>query len=208
MTCNLYFSVDIETDGDAPGTNSMLSIGAVALNPRTYASENTFYKTLKRLPDARPQTSTMEWWDQFPQAWAETRRDPADPKQAMTDFRDFVLREVARVYRENEELQEAPTPVFVASPVSFDFSFVYYYFYRFLGECPFGFSALDLKSYCAALLNRPFTESKKDNYLPEWVSKLPHTHNALEDALQQADVLRKVLQWREKMVFVPAPEVR
>jgi hypothetical protein len=37
-------------------------------------------------------------------------------------------------------------PVFVGFNAAFDWSFVNYYFQRYLGENPFGFAALDIKS--------------------------------------------------------------
>jgi DNA polymerase III epsilon subunit-like protein len=37
--------------------------------------------------------------------------------------------------------------VFVSFNAPFDWSFINYYFYKYLGENPFGFSALDIKAY-------------------------------------------------------------
>lgn len=199
MTTEMYFSVDVETDGDCPGTSSMLSIGAVAIDPTTMDDCADFYLTLKRLPEARPLNSTMEWWDQFPKQWAEARRTPNEPAAAMQAFENFV--------KDTLEYHKADVPVFVASPASFDFSFVHYYMHRFLGRSIFGFSALDLKSYCMALSDCPYLLVKQ-NRNPEWVSKLPHTHNALEDAQQQADEFRKILAWRKQhILMLKTPEV-
>ncbi|MER8349344.1 3'-5' exonuclease, partial [Acinetobacter baumannii] len=38
------------------------------------------------------------------------------------------------------------TPVFVGFNAPFDWSFVNYYFHRYTGENPFGFTALDIKA--------------------------------------------------------------
>ena len=197
---DMYFSIDIETDGDAPGCSSMLSIGVVALHPVTQSHYASFYRTLKRLPDARPQTTTMEWWDQFPKQYAEAREDAVEPKKAMEDLRTFV-EDCLAPFRGKPLPTDPkdPVAVFVASPASFDFSFVSYYLHRFLGESCFGFRALDLKSYAMALIGCSFSEAKKERYFDEWKTTLPHTHNALEDAEQQADVFRRMLVWRAKM---------
>jgi hypothetical protein len=46
-------------------------------------------------------------------------------------------------------------PVFVGYPAAFDFSFVYWYLTEFAGENPFGYSAIDIKTYAMALLRKP-----------------------------------------------------
>lgn len=201
MTTEMYFSVDIETDGDCPGEmpdaksgSSILSIGVVAMHPETLADVADFYATLKRLPGGRPMNATMEWWDKFPKQWAEARESPIEPKEAMQSLENFV--------KETLRANKADVPVFVASPAGFDFSYVYYYLHRFLGRSIFGFSALDLKSYCMALSGCPYLQVKRQRK-PEWISDLPHTHNALEDARQQADEFRKILAWRREHLLVP-----
>lgn len=45
-------------------------------------------------------------------------------------------------------------PVFVGFNAGFDWSFVNWYFLRFLGENPFGFAPLDIKSYYMGSANR------------------------------------------------------
>src|ERR1700716_268319 len=39
------------------------------------------------------------------------------------------------------------TPVFVGFNAPFDWSFINYYFHKFIGRNPFGFAALDIKAY-------------------------------------------------------------
>lgn len=197
----IYFSVDIETDGDCPGLSSMLSLGAVVVAPNPeghadrYSTHGTFYKTFKRLPEARPSNATMEWWDQFPKQWVETRHEPVDPAKGMKDFEDWV----------NAEIRDAsyhgisdPKPIFLAGPIGFDFTFVYYYCHRFLGRCIFGHNGVDMRSLAMGILDKPY-RTKKEQYPGEWETKLPHTHNALEDAMEQADRFRKMMEWRGKM---------
>lgn len=199
----MYFSVDIETDGEAPGTSSMLSIGAVALNPITLAPMGEFYSTLKRLPGARPGNKTMEWWDGFPKQWAETRANAIDPKQAMEELHTWVI-EMCKLFKKQQNAEVGPVPIFVADPACFDFSFVYYYLHLFLGESVFGFSALDLQTYAMACLNTPFrVAGSSKNHLAEWKTELPHTHNALEDARQQAELFVKIKRWRDAQKMVP-----
>lgn len=197
---DMYFSIDIETDGPAPGTSSMLSIAVVALDPVDLTECGTFYRTLKRLPEARPENDTMNWWDGFPEQWVQARKDPQDPAEVMRALQEFVI-EMGKQAKRRHNMEKGPIPVFVAYPAGFDFSFVYYYLHRFLGESVFSFSALDLKTFAMALLGRGFTDVKKDNYPEEWKTDLPITHNALDDARSQADTLVRMLRWREARDF-------
>lgn len=88
---DMYFSIDIESDGSAPGTSSMLSIAVVALDPVDLTECGTFYRTLKRLPEARPENDTMNWWDGFPEQWVQARKDPQDPAEVMRALQEFVI---------------------------------------------------------------------------------------------------------------------
>lgn len=201
---DMYFSADIEADGPAPGTSSMLSIGIVAYDPFTLESCGEFYRTLKRLPEARPNNDTMEWWDGFPKQWAEARANAEDPATAMKALHDWVV-DMGKQAKRRHNTEKGPIPVFVAYPAGFDFSFVFYYLHRFVGESVFSFSALDLKSMVKGMLDVPFT-SKQADWPSEWTSPLPHTHNALEDARHQGDQLVRMLKWRERHQLVSVQE--
>src|SRR3569623_1551097 len=78
----VYVSVDIEADGPIPGPHSMLSLASAAFLPdKTLVS--TFSVNLETLPGAGADPRTMEWWDQFPEAWQASRSDPQPPATAM-----------------------------------------------------------------------------------------------------------------------------
>ena len=85
-------------------------------------------------------------------------------------------------------------PVFVAYPAGFDFLFVYWYLMRFVGESPFSHSALDMKSFAMALLGKGYRESTKRNMPKTWFDALPHTHIALDDAIEQGALFCNMLQ--------------
>lgn len=76
-------------------------------------------------------------------------------------------------------------PVFDSYPEGFDFMFVYWYLIHFTGESPFSHSALDAKTYTMARLKTAYRESTKRNMPKRWFGRLPNTHNALEDAVEQ-----------------------
>ena len=75
--------------------------------------------------------------------------------------------------------------MFVAYPAGFDFLFVYWYLIKFVGESPFSHSALDIKSFAMAVLKRDFRQSTKRNMPKRWFDDLPHSHIALDDAIEQ-----------------------
>jgi DNA polymerase III alpha subunit (gram-positive type) len=84
-------------------------------------------------------------------------------------------------------------PVFVAYPASFDFTFVYWYLIRFTGHSPFSHSALDIKTYAMARLKAAYRESTKRNMPKCWFERLPHTHRALDDAIEQGALFCNML---------------
>ena len=122
----------------------------------------------------------MAWWRSQPEAWAECRRDLREPAEAMPAYVAW--------------LRSLPgKPVFVGYPAGFDFLFVYWYLIRFAGESPFSFSALDVKSYAAAMLRCEYRDTVKRNMPRRWFDDLPHTHVALDDAIEQGALFCNML---------------
>ena len=117
-----------------------------------------------------------------PEAWAACRTNLRDPAEAMTAYVTWAKALPAR-------------PVFVGYPATYDFLFVYWYIKRFGLESPFGFSALDIKSYAMALLRKPFRDTTK-RYMPkQWFSTTArHTHVALDDAIEQGELFMNILR--------------
>jgi hypothetical protein len=61
-------------------------------------------------------------------------------------------------------------------------------------ESPFSHSALDMKSYAMAVLKTEYRESTKRNMPKAWFDKLPHTHVALDDAVEQGALFVNMLR--------------
>lgn len=179
----IYVSTDIEADGPAPGIHSMLSFGSAAYRANK-TLVTTFCANLETLPEATADPRTMDWWQKFPDAWAACRHGTEPPEEAM--------------HRYLEWLRSLPgKPVFVGYPASFDFMFIAWYLLRFTGENPFGFGALDIKSYAMALMRTPFRETVKGRMPAEWFDDMPHTHVALDDALEQGAMFCNILAAHE-----------
>ena len=176
----IYVSTDVEADGPIPGPHSMLSLGSAAyLEDKTLIG--TFEVNLELLPGAAPDPGTMEWWRGQPDAWEQCRRDPQPPAEAMRRYADWVKALPGK-------------PVFVGYPVVFDFTFVHWYLVRFTGSNPFTHSALDIKTLAMALLKCPYRATVKRNMPARWFDPLPHTHRALDDALEQGALFCNMLR--------------
>jgi DNA polymerase III alpha subunit (gram-positive type) len=180
----IYVSVDIEADGPIPGPNNMLSLGAAAFDPEGNLID-TFTVNLEDMPDTTMDPRTKEFWDKNPKAYEATRTNQYSPKAGMVKFERWLKNLPSR-------------PVFVGYPAGFDFTFVYWYLIKFVGYSPFSFSALDMKSYAMALMGTEFRKSTKRNMPKRWFSKSPHTHVALDDAIEQGHLFMSMLKERRE----------
>jgi hypothetical protein len=175
----IYVSTDVETDGPIPGPHSMLSFASAAYLPNKTLL-GTFEANLEMLPGAAGHPETMAWWQGQPAAWTAARRDLRDPAEALPAYLRW--------------LKELPgIPVFVAYPAAFDFLFVYWYLIRFAGESPFSFSALDIKTFAMSLMKTDYRRAVKRNMPRRWFDDLPHTHRALDDAIEQGALFCNML---------------
>lgn len=176
----IYVSTDVEADGPIPGPNSMLSFASAAYcADKTLAG--TFEANLTTLPGASGDPRTMAWWSTQPEAWTACRQAPQPPEQVMVRYLKW--------------LKALPgKPVFVGYPAAYDFLFVYWYLIRFAGESPFSHSALDIKTFAMAMLKRPYREATKGAMPKHWFDPLPHTHRALDDALEQGALFCNMLR--------------
>ena len=158
----------------------MLSIGSAAYQAdKTLVA--TFSANLETLPGAQAHPKTAQWWATQPQAWEACRKDLESPEQAMRRYVAWLKSLGAKT-------------VFVAYPAGFDFMFVYWYLIRFVGESPFSYSALDIKSFAMAVLKSDYTRSTKRDMPKRWFDDLPHNHVALDDALEQGALFCNILR--------------
>lgn len=175
----VYVSTDVETDGPIPGPHSMLSFGSAAYtaDKRMIA---VFEANLETLPGAEAHPETRLWWDSQPEAWAEHRRDVRPPAEVMPEYAAWVRALPGK-------------PVFVGYPAGFDFMFMTWYLHRFAGASPFSFAALDVKTFAMATLGTDFRATAKRTMPKSWFDPLPHTHKALDDAVEQGALFCNML---------------
>lgn len=196
----MYVSIDIETDGQCPGLNSMLSLGAVAYFDGQEISE--FEVNLYPLDDAIQNPDTMDWWRTQPEAWEYVNKSQKDPVLVMTEFAHWL----EFINYPKEDGSKPYALIAAAWPAAFDFGFVNWYMHQYYGTNPLGFSCLDIRSYANGLFANPgyyntrATVSEGDLYkffqMPE---KQEHAHFAVHDARRQGDLLMKLIRYAAEL---------
>ena len=180
----VYISVDVETSGPTPGDYSLLSIGACLVSR---PAEN-IYLEVQPLDGAKVLAEAMAVNGLSISALLRTG---LMPYVAMTALDGWVA-------------QVAPKgpckPVFLAFNATFDWMWVHWYFIHYLDRDPFGISGMDIKAFAAGLHREGWEKTYKRDLRKRYPSELPHTHNALEDAIEQADLFRQLLV-RHNMLF-------
>ncbi|GAA0798241.1 exonuclease [Spirilliplanes yamanashiensis] len=191
MPRELYISADVEADGPIPGPYSMSSVGmaaAATFDGTTFTrldpAADTFYRELRPISDRfEPAAAAVSGLNRD-----ELARTGAPPAEAMAANVAWIAG-VADRHRAR--------PVFVAYPLGFDWMFVYWYHVRFTGGSPFGHSGhVDVKTLYATRAGVPVRAVGKRSMPRELLSDRPHTHHALDDAIEQADLFCNVMQWR------------
>lgn len=170
----VFVSVDIESCGPVPGEFSMLTLGACLVDSPSIAFSMEL-QPLNSNVDAEALAVTGLSMD----ALAHTGQSPA---QGMREFEAWIATHVAG----------DATPIFVGLNASFDWSFVNYYFHRFIGTNPFGFTALDIKAFFMGATACAWHETKSSAIAKVVHPSLKGSHDALDDARYQAELFRLV----------------
>lgn len=186
----MYFSADVETDGPIPGPYSMLSFALVYAGSfdgtrfeRPESFDRSFYRELRPISDAFEEDALrVNGLDRD-----RLVREGESPESAMTAASEWIQSQAA-----------GWQPVLVAYPLSFDWSWLYWYFVRFSKHgSPFEHSrCFDIKTAFAVKAGRPIAESGRSQLLADLTSKRGHNHHALEDAREQAEVFANLFEWR------------
>jgi hypothetical protein len=183
-----YFSADVETDGPIPGPYSMLSFALVyagSFDGRTFkrpAELHSFYRELKPISDEfESEALKVNGLDR-----AKLCLTGEDPRVAMLAANRWIL-----------EISGDTKPVLVAYPLSFDWTWLYWYFIRFCREgSPFGYSqCFDIKTALAVKGRLPVSLAGRSRLERPLRSQHKHTHNAVDDAISQAEIFANVFEW-------------
>jgi hypothetical protein len=186
---DVYFSADVETDGPIPGPFSMLSFALVYAGrfdgvrferPPTF--DQSLYLELKPISDQfEEEALQVNGLDR-----ERLCREGALPEAAMTEAARWV-----------KTIAGNARPVLVAYPLSFDWTWLYWYFIRYATESsPFSYSScFDLKTAFAVKAEIPIAQAGRNSLLPNLRSGRRHTHHALDDAKEQAEIFANIFEW-------------
>lgn len=185
---DVYFSADVETDGPIPGPFSVLSFALVfagTFDGQRFTRSDlkeTFYRELRPISEHyEPEALRVNGLDRD-----RLCIEGAFPESAMTEAARWVTQMAGRA-----------TPVLVAYPLSFDWAWLYWYFVRFSADgSPFNHSrCFDIKTAFAIKAGVPIAEAGRSKLLQSLHPHRSHTHHALEDAIEQAEIFANVFEW-------------
>jgi hypothetical protein len=187
-----YFSADVETDGPIPGPFSMLSFALVYAGrfdgssfDRPETLDCTFYREL------RPISETFQLEALKVNGLDRDRlvREGPSPHSVMSEAADWI-----------NSIAGNAQPVLVAYPVSFDWAWLYWYFVSFSAHgSPFGYSrCYDVKTAFAVKARRAISESGRARIFESLRASHAHTHNALDDAREQAEIFGNLFDWHSQ----------
>lgn len=170
----IFISVDVETSGPIPGEYSLLQIGACAVD-RDIAPFRCYLKptSAKAVPEALRVTGL---------SLSRLQDVGLEPEQAMSSFSAWI----------NGVARTGEVPVFVGFNAPFDWSFINYYFHRFSGENPFGISGVDIKAMYLGVARCRWDETRADKIAEELGVEGRGDHDALNDAMFQAELFRRL----------------
>jgi len=157
--------VDIEADGPIPGDYSMVTFGAVVVEP---SLSKTFYGELRPISD--------NWIPEALGVGGYTREQTEkfnDPFDVMTEFRYWINK------------NSVGRPEFISDNNGFDYMFMHWYFHHFLQEDPFGHTSRNLNDLYKGLMGNM---KKRFKHL----RKTKHDHNPVNDAKSNVEALLKM----------------
>ena len=188
-SCDIYFSADVETDGPIPGPFSMLSFALVVAGRfdgtrfrRPSAYNEHFYTELRPISDQfDAEALRVNGLDR-----EKLRLNGQDPKAAMTAAGEWIASHSA-----------GGRPVLVAYPLSFDWTWLYWYFVQFSEHgSPFDHSrCFDLKTAFAVKAKLPIASAGRSKVPANLRGTHRHTHHALDDAIEQAELFANIFEW-------------
>ena len=186
---DVYFSADVETDGPIPGPYSILSFAIVYAGsfdgvrfrrPESY--DRVFYRELKPISNLfQKEALDINGLDRD-----RLCVEGLAPESAMTEAFNWV----------NANSGDAK-PVLVAYPLSFDWTWLYWYFIQYCrAGSPFDYSrCFDIKTAVAVKAGIPISEAGRSRLDSSLSSKRRHTHHAVDDAIEQAEIFANVFEW-------------
>jgi hypothetical protein len=167
---NVLIVVDVEADGPAPGLYSMLSFGAVVVDAgltRRFESGPLMALTGAHCNPEAVNAIGMKWEDYI----TTHHTGGLPPYEVMRDFKKWI-----------DAVSGGRHPIFISDNNGFDWMYICWYFWKYLGENPFGYSSRRIGDlYCG------LTGDMRARW--KHLRKTAHTHNPVDDAVGNAEAL-------------------
>lgn len=161
-----YIVVDVEADGNLLGTNSMVCFGAVIID-KEGKLDKTFYGKTAPISDIYdPEALSVSGFSRS--------------EHLEFDDPNFVMREFKKWIEENSKGK----PILISDNNGFDASWINWYFIKYIGENPFGWSSRRIGDIICGFENNMYFNWK-------CMRDTPHTHNPIDDCRGNAEVLLK-----------------
>lgn len=170
-----YFVVDVEADGPVPGLYSMVCFGAVKVVP---ALDKTFYGKTRPI--------TTAWVPDALKVSGFTREEHEgfdDPQKVMLEFEKWIM-----------ENNGDSKPTLISDNNGFDAMFIAYYFHKYRGYNPFGWSSRRIGDLYCGLVKDSRAQWKH-------LRDTKHTHHPVQDCLGNAEALLKIQKMGLKIKF-------
>ncbi len=171
-----FIIVDVEADGPIPHKYSMVSFGAIVVEP---SLTKTFYGKVRPVSE--------EW---IPEALAisgvsrEEHLTFENPETVMVQFKNWM------------KANSKGNPLFLSDNLAFDWQWINYYFHYFLNENPFGFSGRRIGDLYSGMVRDLFKASDYKKF-----RKTKHTHHPVEDAKGNAEAMLALREMGLKFPF-------
>lgn len=162
-----FIVVDVESDGPIIGEHSLVCFGAVIVDQKL---DKTFYGQIKPIGLKYDQEAlavsgfTRQQHEKFD-----------DPVIVIKKFADWI------------KVNSVDRPILISDNNGYDASWINYYFHKFYGKNPFGFSSRRIGDLYAGFVNDA-------SHTSAWkkLRKTKHTHNPVDDAKGNAEALLKL----------------
>jgi len=153
---------DVESDGGLLGHHSMVCFGAVKLTPEL---DTTFYgKTKPIYPNYEPSALSVSGFSR------EEHEQFDDPQEVMEKFAAWL------------KANSKGRPILVSDNNGYDSSWINFYFLKYYGKNPFGWSSRRIGDMFCGAEHDLFYKWKKHRITP-------HTHSPVDDAMGNAEAL-------------------
>jgi len=170
-----YIVVDVESDGQIIGLNSMVCFGAVVVEPSLL---KTFYGKTRPISDIWvPEALAISGFSR------EEHLTFDEPEKVMKEFAEWI------------KSVSVDKPILISDNNGYDSSWCNFYFHMYYGSNPFGWSSRRIGDlYCGM----------KMDARAQWkhLRKTKHDHDPLNDALGNAEALLEMQKMGLKIKLI------